>query len=283
MSQPDETTPLALAANAFEVALIICGLWLLWRLVLSPGARARREVRLAEWRLPPIDFACFVGFGIVGAIAVSGVGALAVRHSRMGPAAATIIGSALADGGFLLGIAGFHFTFGARVPGPRGPRTLGAAHKSGLVTFLISMPIVVAVGNGWDFALRSLSLPDEKQELVNLFENTHSAVLRWVFLAVAVLIAPAAEEFLFRGGLFRYFRTRMPRWVAIILTSALFGAPHVSWADHMAGLPSFLPLIALAAVFCLAYERTGMIGTVIVAHALFNLNSMLQFVTGIGS
>jgi hypothetical protein len=51
----------------------------------------------------------------------------------------------------------------------------------------------------------------------------------------------------------------------------------------MAGLPSFLPLIALAAVFCLAYERTGMIGTVIVAHALFNLNSMLQFVTGIGS
>jgi membrane protease YdiL (CAAX protease family) len=94
---------------------------------------------------------------------------------------------------------------------------------------------------------------------------------------------PAAEEILFRAGLFRYLRTRIPRWAAIGLTSALFGALHVSWGSPMVGLQSLLPLTALAVVFCLAYERTGLIGTTIVAHALFNLNTMFLVVSGIGS
>ena len=51
----------------------------------------------------------------------------------------------------------------------------------------------------------------------------------------------------------------------------------------MVGLPSLLPLVALAVVFCLAYERTGMIGTTIVAHALFNLNTMLLVAMGFTS
>jgi membrane protease YdiL (CAAX protease family) len=44
-----------------------------------------------------------------------------------------------------------------------------------------------------------------------------------------------------------------------------------------------VPLTGLACVFCLAYERTGLIGTVIVAHALFNLNTMFMVLTGVGS
>ena len=38
-------------------------------------------------------------------------------------------------------------------------------------------------------------------------------------------------------------------------------------------LLAMVPLIALAVVFSLAYERTGKIGTTMVAHALFNLNA----------
>jgi membrane protease YdiL (CAAX protease family) len=118
---------------------------------------------------------------------------------------------------------------------------------------------------------------------VSILANTGSAALRWLFVAVATILVPAAEELLFRAGLFRYLRTRVPRWAAIGFTSVLFGALHVAWGDHMAGLPSLLPLIVLAVVFCLAYERTGTIGTTIVAHACFNLNTMLLVVTGMGS
>ena len=44
---------------------------------------------------------------------------------------------------------------------------------------------------------------------------------------------------------------------------------------------SFIPLVTLAVVFALAYERTGNIGTTIVAHALFNLNAALLVLAGV--
>ncbi len=126
-----------------------------------------------------------------------------------------------------------------------------------------------------------MGLPAEPQELVTLLENTHSAVIRGSFVAIAVVLVPFAEETLFRGGLFRYLRTRMPRWAAIASTSILFGALHVQWSAPFAGLPSLLPLIVLAAVFCLAYERTGTLATPILAHALFNLNTVFLMASGI--
>ena len=75
----------------------------------------------------------------------------------------------------------------------------------------------------------------------------------------------------------------MPRWAAIASTSVLFGALHVQWSGHFAGLASLLPLAVLAATFCIAYERTGSIATPIAAHALFNLNMMIQVIAGFGS
>lgn len=278
-------TPVEGAAFAFEAVLLLAGIWLIWRLVLRPGGRANRVNRLAEWRISPVDFVCFLSFGVVGSIALSGVAGLVLRHARMSADATTVLGSAVMEGGFLLGLAGFHSIYARRqaTAGAAGPSGLRAALRGGLATFLVAMPLVVGVSNAWEFFLTRAGLPDEKQELVGILENTRSAALRWSFVAVAALLVPAAEEILFRAGLFRYFRTRAPRWAAIGLTSALFGALHVAWGDHMIGLPSLAPLVVLAAVFCVAYERTGSIGTTIVAHALFNLNMMVLVIAGIGS
>lgn len=284
MSRPDEMTPAAWAAIGFEGVLILCGLWLTWRLVASPGARAAKAgARLAEWRVSPIDFASFLCFGFVGATALSGAAGLIVRHVRMSPDAATIVGSAVMEGGLLAGLAGYYLLALARLRAEPFRPALIPALRSGLVTFLIAMPLVFATSNVWELALNKMGLPDEKQELVSILENTSSVALRWLFVAVATFLVPAAEELLFRAGLFRYLRTRVPRWAAIGSTSVLFGVLHVAWGDHMAGLPSLLPLIVLAVVFCLAYERTGTIATTIVAHACFNLNTMLLVVTGTGS
>ena len=106
------------------------------------------------------------------------------------------------------------------------------------------------------------------------------------------------EEIVFRAGLFRYLRTLLPRlsaqiqeqapgetpWFgrrvarvsALVLPAALFGAAHGS-------LTFFPPLLALGIVFSLAYERTGRIGTTIVAHCLFNLNTILLVFSGLDS
>jgi hypothetical protein len=45
-------------------------------------------------------------------------------------------------------------------------------------------------------------------------------------------------------------------------------------------LASLLPLAVLGTVFGIAYERTGKLGTTIVAHALFNLNMIVCLLLG---
>jgi len=54
----------------------------------------------------------------------------------------------------------------------------------------------------------------------------------------------------------------------------LFGAAHTS-------LSSFAPLVVLGLVFSFAFERTGRIGTTMVAHGLFNLNTIILILSGI--
>jgi hypothetical protein len=271
------------AAAGFEIALILCGAWLIWRHALSPRARAARVLRLGEWSLPAIDFACFLCFAFVGATALSAVAGFSLRHAHLSQDALMVAGGAVMHTGVLLGLAAFFLLYGARAQLGSAKGSVAPALRSGLVTFLVAVPLVDGVSFIWDYLLTWSGLPVEKQDMVDILENTGSAAVKWSLIAIATLLVPVTEEVLFRGGLFRYFRTRMPRWLAIGLTSVLFGALHVSWGDHLGGLPSFAPLTVLAVIFCLAYERTGLIGTTIVAHALFNLNTYILVAAGIGS
>jgi membrane protease YdiL (CAAX protease family) len=281
--ETDQMTAAQVAIVAIEIALHAAGLALFLWLVLSRRARALPRSLLPEWRVPGVEFALFLCFGFMGAVVVNGAAAAVLHRVHLGPDAAVVAASAAMEGGFLVGMLSFHALYGGRNPQGGGRRGIGAALAGGIFAFLAAMPLVTAINYGWGEFLTSMGLPDEKQELVGILENTHSPALRAVFVVVATLIVPAAEEVLFRGGLFRYLRTRMPRWIAIASTSLVFGALHVQWSDHMGGLASLLPLIVLAATFCIAYERTGSIVTPIVAHALFNLNMIILVLAGFGS
>jgi membrane protease YdiL (CAAX protease family) len=271
------------AATGFEICLILCGAWLIWRKVLSPAAKAAFKMRLSEWRLLKIDFACFLCFAFVGATGLSAAAGFLLRNSHLGPDAMAVAGGAVMHLGVLLGLAGFFLMYGFRAQLGGAVAFALPELRSGLATFLVALPLVDGASFAWEYLLGKAGLPVEKQDMVDILENTDSGVIKLSLVAVAVLLVPVTEEILFRAGLFRYFRTRAPRWAAILLSSLLFGALHVSWGDHFVGLPSLAPLTVLAVVFCLAYERTGSIGTTIVAHALFNLNTFVLVVAGAGS
>lgn len=283
MSPTDQLTPTDYAAAAAQIAFCIAGLALLLWLTLSAAGRARLQVRLAEWRIPAIDFACFLCFGFAGCVAVSAVAGFTLRHAHLGTDAATLLSPVAVDGGILVGLAGFQLMYAGRESAAAGRTDVPLALRTGLATFLIAAPLLFAALWASEFAMKRMGLPVEKQAVVDMFEGMHSAPMKWGFVVLAATIVPAAEELVFRAGLFRYFRTRMPRWAAILGTSALFGAAHVAWGDHMAGLVSLAPLVVLATIYCLAYERTGSIGTTIVAHSLFNLNMTLLIMAGVGS
>jgi membrane protease YdiL (CAAX protease family) len=276
VSPVDQATPLSQTALGIEAALALAGLVLLWRLALSPRARRERAVRLPPWSLSGIDFLCFLCFAFVAVGAVSGLGALYLHYHKLDLAGQAILGATLQDGGILVGIYGFYALIGSRIGDRLGPVDVGGSMRTGLATFLIAWPIVAAVTWAWSLLLEKAGVSTQKQELLEIFEGMRSAVQRDLFVALAVIVVPAAEELLFRAGLFRYLRTRIPRGVAMLATSLLFAYLHGAWI-------SLLPLAVLACIFCLAYERTGLIGTTIVAHALFNLNTVFMNVTGLGS
>ncbi len=48
-----------------------------------------------------------------------------------------------------------------------------------------------------------------------------------VLIAMTIIVTPIAEETFFRGFLFQWMATHRPLWVAILVSSAIFGASHI--------------------------------------------------------
>ena len=79
----------------------------------------------------------------------------------------------------------------------------------------------------------------------------------------AIILAPVAEELIFRGVLYPTFKQNGYPRLAIWATATLFAATHVN-------LMAFIPLTFLALVLTALYERTENLIAPIVTHSLFN-------------
>jgi len=127
---------------------------------------------------------------------------------------------------------------------------------------------------GWEqLALRGITGPapaDEPQEIVDIVLRTD--VGTWTFAAIALAVtvgAPIMEELAFRGMLYPGLRrlgeavsARHARWLAVVLTGALFSAAHLSAS-------AALPLFGFGAFMCLVRDRHGLLACM-AAHACFN-------------
>jgi len=258
---------------ALEAAFVLAGAVLLWRLGLSPTARhTPASVALATWDAATTDFLLFLWFLIMGGIFVQVFTAPFIRHLGLtADEKLTLIGTTVHLGG-LLGVA--LIARFLRYSAPRPTRKTTNAFLSGLVTFLIAMPVIYAVGLLWQGALHLCGIPVENQPLVDAMRHSTSTAFKVFMILAASVVVPVTEEYFFRAGIFRFARTRLPRWAALLAPACLFSALHGS-------LAFFAPLVALGVIFSLAYERTGRIGTSIVAHGLFNLNSVVLILAGV--
>jgi membrane protease YdiL (CAAX protease family) len=102
-----------------------------------------------------------------------------------------------------------------------------------------------------------------KQEIVDLFNGSQTLQQRIVIIIVAVAIAPAAEEFIFRFFLYGVLKRYFGVFFGLVANALLFAAVH-------AHLPSFAPLLVLGICFTLAYEWSGSILVSMTMHSLFN-------------
>lgn len=89
-----------------------------------------------------------------------------------------------------------------------------------------------------------------------------------------IVLAPVAEEFFFRGFLYRCFRTSLPVLPAALGVGAVFGVVHLPTG------PDAVPvLVVLGVLLCLAYEFSGTLYTTIGVHAV---NNAVAFTIGTG-
>ncbi len=266
----DNTFP----AVGAEVTLVFIGALLLLKTFARYKSKpAEFDSHLNHWEITVSDFILYCFIAIAGALFFQVISSFALKHTSIDSDSRLVLTAAGMDLGILSGVYVFHHFKEEQFPLfiHKGFKTL----TSGLVTLLIALPLVFGVMFIWQAILNAFHIPIVKQEMVDLLMNSKFPFARNTLILVAVIAAPCAEESIFRAGLFRYLRTRAPRWVALLIPALLFAAAHGS-------LTYFPPLVVLGIVFALAYEQTGTIGTTIVAHALFNLNSILMVIGGVG-
>lgn len=139
---------------------------------------------------------------------------------------------------------------------------------------LIAMPAVLAgvtaLSIASDWALRQLHeqlhwswLKPSPQVAVQLLQEQWPPHLIAVQAFVAIILAPVAEEVLFRGILYTAIKQRGHTFTALWLPATLFAGIHF----YPAG---FLSLILLAVVLVAVYEWTKNLLAPILLHALFN-------------
>ncbi len=154
------------------------------------------------------------------------------------------------------------------------PVSLGVALREGASTFVTLLPVVGLSSYLWNALLHLLGIEAAPQDLVTLFADTGDHLALTIIIVLAVLVAPVAEELVFRIGLFRWLRTRAPRTVVLFAPALVFALLH-------GNLAVFVPLVILAVCLALAYERVGHPLVPIVAHALFNLNTLVLLLAGL--
>ena len=146
--------------------------------------------------------------------------------------------------------------------GFRGPK-LKNALLTAIVFIAVVLPVVLLLQDASIHTLEKLGWPSEDQAAVKLLTDAKS----WwttVYLGVfAVVIAPVAEEFIFRGMLYPLVKQLGSPRYAFFGISAIFAEIHFD-------MGTLVPLFVLALALTWLYEKTDNLLAPIAAHALFN-------------
>jgi uncharacterized protein len=271
-----------------EVLIWVAGLVALWRVISS--RKSVTEAALKTWPVGVEEFALGVIFTVGAAWGLPQLTPYLSTHVFSSSANTAQWREAVQAAAFQLGLlggalgAGYYLKQSLAKRAATEPSTLTPTPApwakptqrpllAGMVTFLIAIPVINGIGVVWKAILMAFGLPVNEQDMVGLFRDCDNPAL-WLFMLVlATIVAPLTEELVFRAGLFRFFHSRFPRGFALTLPALIFAALH-------GNVLAVVPLFALGVFFALAYERTGRISVTIVAHALFNLHTILLVMNG---
>jgi membrane protease YdiL (CAAX protease family) len=227
----------------------------------DPSAQGAFRVPFSIWDALVALFVYFVGQLIAGL--VLGVG-MAVT-GRV-PASTETLAVAVAAQVLGLLLAGLYLLLRRRLTwrilGPVRPSALSVAIGLGVG---VGGTLLAYLLNGVLSLVFEPEAPVEQQLLQDILAGGWATVLGVI---AAVVMAPIAEEVLFRGLLFQALRRRTGLWVAAGLSSLVFTAVHV---EIVTSQPlALVGLFALGVLFAWSFHRSGSLVVPIIGHAVFN-------------
>ena len=129
--------------------------------------------------------------------------------------------------------------------------------------FSIWIVLFICYITGWNAWLETTLGIEPMQESVKLLQEAQDPLLVILMSVAAVIVAPLAEEVVFRGYLYPAAKRFCGPLGAMLFSSLVFAAAH-------GNVVALLPLFILAMLLCLIYELTGSIWATISVHFLFN-------------
>jgi membrane protease YdiL (CAAX protease family) len=202
-----------------------------------------------------------LGMALVGAIVLSPVQLLLGYDDLSNPPFGFEIGlNVVQDLAFIA--AAVVFARMTRPPRPADfglvPTRWGRAFKLVVITYAGFFLFTIA----WSVVLGI----NEKDDLAQQLGVGDSPVRIAVFALLVCVMAPIAEEILFRGYFFTALRSSMSLPVAAVVTGIVFGGIHAVSSP----LAFIVPLMVFGAGLCLLYNATGSLYPCIALHALNN-------------
>jgi membrane protease YdiL (CAAX protease family) len=158
------------------------------------------------------------------------------------------------------------------------PADLGWAALAWLLTVVgISRLLLALEALGVPFESNNPFVGDRADDYT--FDASRLAVLALVGLVI-VVGAPFFEELLFRGVILRGLRSRLPAATAVALQGLVFGAFHFEASRGAGNIGLVIVISGMGIVFGALAERTGRLGSGMIAHAIQN---GLVFAVGIAT
>jgi membrane protease YdiL (CAAX protease family) len=133
----------------------------------------------------------------------------------------------------------------------------------GVVFYMTLIPFILISSLVSQGILSLNGYPPNLQDIAILLSGDYPLWLRGVMFVFAIAVAPIFEECLFRGILLPMAVRKFGLGSGIFLISLGFALIHIH-------LPSFVPLMIIAAGFSFAYLYTRSLWVPIIMHSLFN-------------
>jgi len=168
--------------------------------------------------------------------------------------------------GLLLGLTGyllkFHEMSWREFLGLTSPRLVRVVLLAVAAAALVT-PAALALNKLSAWLITLLNQSPQEQAIIQVLNQSVGLGQRIASGVAAIVIAPLAEEVLFRGILYPLIKQRGYPMLALAGTSLLFALVH--W-----NLMTFVPLTFFAVAMVLLFEATDSLLAPILAHSLFN-------------